>query len=80
MANTTKPTDLTVFDLLEALTGELPCYASPNWNVSDKKDEQPTHSLSSAEDQSWESFWLVAGAAGMSWTMDHPCNLEPIVD
>ena len=51
MANTTKPTDLTVFALLEALTGELPCYASPNWNVSDKKDEQPTHSLSSAEEQ-----------------------------
>ncbi|MEO7860673.1 MAG: hypothetical protein ABIU05_09530, partial [Nitrospirales bacterium] len=46
MANTTKP-DLMVFDLLEALTGELPCYASPNWNVSDKKNEQPAHSLSS---------------------------------
>jgi len=30
-----------VFDLLEALTGELPCYTSPNWNVSDKKNEQP---------------------------------------
>ena len=29
MANTTKPTDLTVFELLEALTGELPWYASP---------------------------------------------------
>jgi hypothetical protein len=54
MANTTKPTELTVFDLLEALTGELPCYASPNWNVSDRK-EQPTHSLSRAEDQ-LESF------------------------
>jgi hypothetical protein len=51
MANTTKPTDLTVFDLLEALTGELPCYASPNWKVSDMKEEQPMHSLSSAEDQ-----------------------------
>ena len=51
MTNTTKPTELTVFDLLEALTGEVPCYASPNWNVSDRKDEQPTHSLSSAEDR-----------------------------
>ena len=60
MANTTKPTELTVFDLLEALTGELPCYASPNWNVSDKKDEQPTHSLSSAEEQVEKAFgWPV---------------------
>jgi hypothetical protein len=63
MANTTKPTDLTVFDLLEALTGELPCYASPNWNVSDTKEEQPTHSLSSAEDQ---------GGKALGWSLDRP--------
>ena len=49
MAETTNPTELTVFDLLEAITGELPCYASPNWNVSDRKEEQSTHSLSSTE-------------------------------
>ena len=58
MANTTKPTDLTVFELLEALTGELPCYASPNWNVSDRKEEQPTHSLSGTEDQVEQAFGL----------------------
>ena len=56
MANTTISTDLTVFDLLEALTGELPCYASPNWIVSERKDEQPTHSLSGAEDQVEKAF------------------------
>ena len=63
MANTTKPTDLTVFDLLEALTGELPCYASPNWNVSDRREEQPTHSLSSGEDQVGKAF---------GWSLDRP--------
>lgn len=56
MANTTKPADLSVFNLLDALTGELPCYASPNWNVTDRKEEQPTHSLSSAEDQVQKAF------------------------
>jgi hypothetical protein len=41
MATTKTPTDvnLTVFEILEALTGELPCYASPNWNVSDEKKD-----------------------------------------
>ena len=41
MANTKKSTDvnLTVFDILQAITGELPCYASPNWNVFDKKED-----------------------------------------
>ena len=63
MAYTTKPTDLTVFDLLEALTGELPCYASLNWNVSDRKEEQPTHSFSSAEDQVGKAF---------GWSLDRP--------
>ncbi len=65
MANTTKPTDLTVFDLLEALTGELPCYASPNWNVSARKDERPTPSLSSAEeDQGRKDFgWSLERSA-----------------
>ena len=43
--------NLTVFDLLEALTGEVPCYASPNWNVSEKKEEQPTQGPSRAEEQ-----------------------------
>ena len=56
MANTQKSTDLTVFDLLEALTGELPCYASPNWNVSDKKEKRPTHSPSMAEEQVEKTF------------------------
>ena len=51
MANTTKPTDLTVFDLLDALTGELPCYASPNWKVSDKREDRPKKSPSRAEGQ-----------------------------
>jgi hypothetical protein len=41
MANTTISTDLTVFDLLAALTDELPCYASPNWIVSEREDVQP---------------------------------------
>jgi len=56
MANTKKTTDLTVFDLLEALTGELPCYASPNWKVSDKRVEWPTNSFSKTEDQAEKTF------------------------
>jgi hypothetical protein len=51
MAPTNKATDLTVFDLLEALTGEVPCYATPNWNVSDKKEERPTQGSSKAKEQ-----------------------------
>ena len=49
----TQSTDvnLTVFDLLEALTGEVPCYGSPNWNVSEKKEERPTQGPSRAEEQ-----------------------------
>jgi len=41
MAKTKKSTDvnLTVFDILQAVTGELPCYASPNWKVSNKKED-----------------------------------------
>lgn len=40
MTNRTPSTDanLTVFGLLEALIGEMPCYASPTWIVSDKKE------------------------------------------
>ncbi len=40
---TTKSTDvnLTVFQILETLTGELPCHASPNWEASDKKEDLP---------------------------------------
>ena len=58
MTNRTQSTDvnLTVFDLLEALTGEVPCYASPNWNVSDKHEERPTHSPLRAEDQVEKAF------------------------
>ena len=56
MANKQKSTDLTVFDLLEALTGELPCYASPNWNVSDMKEERRTHSPSRVEEQVEKTF------------------------
>ena len=40
---TTKPStdiNLTAFEILEAVTGELPCYASPNWKVSDKREER----------------------------------------
>ena len=53
MTNRTPSTDvnLTVFNLLEALTGEVPCYASPNWNVSEKKEERPTQGPSRAEEQ-----------------------------
>jgi hypothetical protein len=41
MAKIKKSTDvsLTAFQILEALTGELPCHASPNWKVSDKKED-----------------------------------------
>ena len=58
MTNRTQSTDvnLTVFDLLEALTGEVPCYASPNWNVSDKKEERPMQSPSRAEEQVEKTF------------------------
>ena len=43
MATTKKSTDvnLTVFQILEALTGELPCHASPNWEASGKKEYLP---------------------------------------
>jgi hypothetical protein len=43
MAKTRKSTDvnLTAFQILEALTGELPCHASPDWKVSDKKEDPP---------------------------------------
>ena len=53
MVNTKKSTDvnLTAFDILEAVTGELPCYASPNWKVSDKKEDRPKKSPSRAEGQ-----------------------------
>lgn len=52
MTNRTPSTDvkLTAFDILEALTGELPCYASPNWKVSDRKENRPVNSPSTAED------------------------------
>jgi hypothetical protein len=33
---------LSVFDILEALTGELPCYASPNWKEDDQPMENPS--------------------------------------
>ena len=53
MANTKKSTDdhLTVFDILQAVTGELPCYASPNWNVSDQKEDPSQKSPSRTEGQ-----------------------------
>jgi hypothetical protein len=53
MAHTKKSTDvnLTVFDILQAVTGELPCYASPNWKVSDKKEDPAKKCPSRAEDQ-----------------------------
>ena len=53
MENTKKSTDvnLTVFDILQAVTGELPCYASPNWKVSDTKEDPPKKSPSRVEDQ-----------------------------
>lgn len=53
MTNRTPSTDvnLTAFDLLQALTGEVPCYASPNWNVSEKKEERPTQGPSKAKEQ-----------------------------
>ena len=53
MTNRAQSTDvnLTVFDLLKALTGEVPCYASPNWNVSEKKEERPRQVPSKAKEQ-----------------------------
>lgn len=53
MANIKKSTDvnLTVFDILQAVTGELPCYASPNWNVSATKEDLSKKRHSKAEDQ-----------------------------
>jgi hypothetical protein len=43
MEKTRQSTDvnLTAFEILEAVTGELPCYASPNRNVSDRKKDPP---------------------------------------
>ncbi len=58
MANTRKSTEvtLTVFDLLQALTGELPCYASPNWKVSDNKHECSTNSPLREEGHTEKTF------------------------
>lgn len=43
MEEAKKSTDvnLTAFEILQAVTGELPCYASPNWKVFDKKKDPP---------------------------------------
>ena len=53
MASTTKSTNnnLTVFDILQAVTGELPCYASPNWKVFDKKENPARKNPSRAAGQ-----------------------------
>jgi hypothetical protein len=53
MATTQKSTEinLTVFQILEALTGELPCHASPNWKVSNKNEDLPTQNPSTV---TWE--------------------------
>ncbi len=50
---TNKSTDgtLTVFDILEALTGELPCYASPNWKVSGKRPAKENLPAITSNDQ-----------------------------
>lgn len=43
MAKIKKSTDvnLTAFEILQAVTGELPCYASTHWKVSDMKKDPP---------------------------------------
>jgi hypothetical protein len=48
MAKAQKSTtvNLTIFEILQAVTGELPCYASPNWNVSAKKKDPPRRNAS----------------------------------
>ena len=33
------------------LTGELPCYASPNWKVSDKKEDLPKQNNSAMTEE-----------------------------
>jgi len=42
MENKKKSTDvnLTAFEILQALTGELPCYASPTWDKV-RQEESP---------------------------------------
>ncbi len=37
--------------ILEALTGELPCHASPNWKVSDKKEDLPKQNNSAMTEE-----------------------------
>ncbi|MEO7858861.1 MAG: hypothetical protein ABIU05_00215 [Nitrospirales bacterium] len=56
MEHNTTDVNLTAFDLLQALTGELPCYASPNWKVSDRKEAWPKNSPSTAEDYAPKTF------------------------
>ncbi|MEO7859582.1 MAG: hypothetical protein ABIU05_03920 [Nitrospirales bacterium] len=58
MTNRIQSTDvnLTAFDILEALTGELPCYASPNRKVSDRKEDWPNNSPSTVEDHAAKTF------------------------
>ena len=47
MAKKKKSTDVnvTAFEILQAVTGELPCHASPNGKESDKKKAQPEKTL-----------------------------------
>ena len=47
MAKKKKSTDInvTVFEILQAVTGELPCYASPNWKVLQEESPAPARSL-----------------------------------
>jgi hypothetical protein len=37
--------NLTAFEILQAITGELPCHASPNGKESDKQKVQPEKTL-----------------------------------
>jgi hypothetical protein len=37
--------NLTAFEILQAITGELPCHASPNGKESDKQKVQPEKRL-----------------------------------
>ena len=48
-----------ILEALEALTGELPCHASPNWKVSDKEEDLPKQNNSAMTEEVPEEASLI---------------------
>ena len=62
--------NLTAFEILQAITGELPCHASPNGKESDKQKVQPdlpcqTHHKRRNTHYGACDLWLAKGIPGL---------------